>query len=375
MEKRWIWQQEEWPAFEWDESLIQPRLRAVRLKQGVLIGRAGAVSTEDDQAAALDTLLENIIPSSAIENESLNVESVRSSLAKRLGISEYASYAVSDRSEGLAKMMVDAIQGCDQPLSVVRLLQWHRWLFPKGGTLLHPVSSGKLRGEEVMQVVSGRVERPTVHFEAPPRARLEEELERFITWYNQSEKRDGLLRAAIAHFWLITIHPFEDGNGRITRALSDMVLARSDSQSILLYSISSTLLQQRKSYYEVLEQHQRGGVDITLWIQWFLDRLEEAVEQALDKVDRTLFNSRYWQQHRQTALNREQIKVLNRLLEGGERGFEQGISASQYQKVAKVSKATATRHLKELLEKGCVEKLSGGGRSTRYQIRSRMQER
>ncbi|MBT6879477.1 MAG: Fic family protein, partial [Gammaproteobacteria bacterium] len=180
---------------------------------------------------------------------------------------------------------------------------------------------------------------------------------------------------AIAHFWLITIHPFEDGNGRITRALSDMVLARSDSQSILLYSISSTLLQQRKSYYEVLEQHQRGGVDITLWIQWFLDRLEEAVEQALDKVDRTLFNSRYWQQHRQTALNREQIKVLNRLLEGGERGFEQGISASQYQKVAKVSKATATRHLKELLEKGCVEKLSGGGRSTRYQIRSRMQER
>lgn len=223
-----------------------------------------------------------------------------------------------------------------------------------------------------MQVVSGRLDCPTVHFEAPPRTGLEQELARFIGWFNRSQDDPAvnpLLRAAITHFWFITLHLFEDGNGRIARALADLALAQADRQSIRLYAMSIAILDNRGDYYRMLEQSQRGTLDITDWLVWFLRTLKATLDTALVNVERTLAKARFWHQHHGAGLSKEQVKVLNRLLDGGEKGFEQGINASGYQKVAKVSKATATRHLADLLEKGCLQKLPGGGRSTRYQIK------
>ena len=370
---KWVWQHEDWPDFHWQEEAILPLLRKVRFNLGILLGKASSTHYDSENSSTLNTLLENIITSSAIEGERLNVQSVRSSLAKRLDLSgsDDAAYPTSERTEGLAEMMMDAITNLQTPLTLERLFQWHHWLFPKTEFSLQTVQAGQLRGEEPMQVVSGRIDRPTIHFEAPPRKGLEAELSRFFGWFNRCKddpKCDPLLRAAISHLWFVTLHPFDDGNGRLTRAITDLALAQADAQSIRLYAISSVILENRKAYYHILEQSQRSDIDITDWLAWFLQMLEETIQTSLAKIDRTLQKTRFWQQFQNAGLSREQVKVLNRLLDGGEKGFESGISASQYQKVAKVSKATATRHLSYLLAKGCIEKLPGGGRSTRYQV-------
>ncbi|WP_028389182.1 Fic family protein [Legionella fairfieldensis] len=368
----WIWQRIDWPKFYWQDEIIHPLLREVRLRQGILIGKTGAVAENITLESSLDTLLQNIIASSAIEGEQLNAQSVRSSLAKRIGLHLKQPYPITERSEGLAQMMLDAIYNLNTTLSLERLQQWHKWLFPdEAMSLLYPINAGELRGEEPMQVVSGRIDKPVVHYEAPPRERLEYELSTFIDWFNQSLKEptfDPLLRAAISHFWFITLHPFEDGNGRITRALTDLALAQEDRQSIRLYTMSTTILANRKSYYQVLEKSQRQTTDITLWLSWFLKTLENSIQAAINKIDQTLAKSRFWQIFQESQLSREQIKIIN-LMFDEDNAFESGISAAQYKKITKVSKATATRHLADLLEKGCIEKLSGGGRSTRYQIK------
>ena len=368
----WIWQQPDWPHFHWQNSLIQPLLRRVRLKQGILLGKSGAICDEMTLETALDTLLQNIITSSAIEGEQLNAQSIRSSLAKRMGLHLNQAYPTSERAEGLAKIMLDAIGNLDTTLTQERLIQWHFWLFPQTEYSLYNIQVGTLRGDEPMQVVSGQIDKPTVHFEAPPRAQLEKELDDFIRWFNESRKDsslDPLLRAAICHFWFVTLHPFDDGNGRITRTLTDLALAQDDQQSIRLYTMSATILAKRGSYYQVLEDSQRNTTDLTKWLIWFLETLEESLQSAMNTIESTLIKARFWQRYQQVELSKEQVKVLNRLLTSGEKGFEQGISASQYQKIAKVSKATATRHLSDLLTKGCIEKLPGGGRNTRYQIK------
>ncbi|TNI72226.1 cell filamentation protein Fic [Aeromonas media] len=369
MEPFWIWQQADWPHFRWRDSEILPRLRQVQRRQGILIGSHSRLGNPDQ---TLDTLLANIIASSAIEGERLNAQSVRSSLARRLGGSQTPSYPVSDRSEGLAAMMLDAIDNHEQPLSIERLYQWHRWLFPVNEWSVQPVNVGQLRGDEPMQVVSGRVDRPIVHFEAPPRAALDDQLAAFIFWFNQTRHdptMDPLLRAAIIHFWFVTLHPVDDGNGRLTRALTDLALSQADSHSIRLYAMSVAILERRADYYRALESAQKGSLDITSWLCWFLDTLHHSLDLALQGIARSLARTNFWLRHNHDCLNPEQTKVVNRLLGGGEQGFENGINASQYQKVAGVSKATATRHLAELVEKGCIEKLPGGGRNTRYQIR------
>jgi Fic family protein len=269
-------------------------------------------------------------------------------------------------------LLLDATRNIDRPLTLERLLGWHQQLFPDDALPLHgAMHVGGLRGDEPMQVVSGRLDRPRVHFEAPPRAGLEAQLERFLQWFADSRADAGLdplLRAGIAHFWFVTLHPFDDGNGRLTRAITDLALAQADGQAIRLYAMSASILDDRSGYYRVLEASQKGGLDITEWLQWFLATLLDSLRQAIARIDRLLTKARFWQNHRNDGLSAEQTKVLNRLLDGGERGFADGISASQYQAVAKVSKATATRHLADLLEKGCIEKLPGGGRSTRYRI-------
>jgi len=375
----WIWQHPDWPRFGWQAATLAPLLRQVAIAQGRLLGRTRTSDQTLQAEFSLDALLQNIVNSSAIEGERLNVESVRSSLARRLGL-EAGNKVEEARSEGLARIMWDATTNLAAPLDENRLLQWHSWLFAgDDGFLASQIRIGDWRGNEPMQVVSGRIDRPTVHFEAPPRDGLEARMAEFVAWFNASRDDaalDPLLRAAIAHFWFVTLHPFDDGNGRITRALTDLALAQGEQQSIRFYAMSVAILADRKGYYQQLENAQKiasaaGSIDLTPWLGWFLNTLHSAITNAEAQIERVLGKSQFWLQHRQHALGPEQIKVLNRLLDGDQAergGFAQGISAAQYQAVAKVSKATATRHLADLVVKGCLTRLPGGGRNTRYQI-------
>ncbi|WP_339100990.1 Fic family protein [Pseudomonas atacamensis] len=373
MTAHWIWQQPDWPDFNWQAERLAPLLRECVQMQGRLLGVAGSVGDSMSAQSELNALLQNIVTSSAIEGEQLNVGSVRSSLARRLGLEWIDRDSVSQRSEGLAQLMLDATHGFDEPLTLARLLEWHTWLFPAEEAMFsaRPILVGTLRGDEPMQVVSGRLDRPTVHFEAPPRQGLEQQIERFLSWFEASRDQvslDPLLRAGIAHFWFVTLHPFDDGNGRLTRTITDLALAQGEAQAIRFYAMSASILEDRAGYYRILESSQKTTLDITEWLTWFLQTLLRSLQQAITRIDSVLGKTRFWQAHRESDLSAEQIKVLNCLLDGGERGFEQGLSAGQYQAVAKVSKATATRHLAELLDKGCLQRLPGGGRSTRYKI-------
>lgn len=370
---RWIWQQTDWPEFHWQDDVIQPLLRSVRLKQGILLGKTGVVIPETNLETTIDTLLQNIIASFAIENEQLQVESLRSSLAKRMGLHLKRPYTKNELSEGLARMMLDAIGNLDTPLELSRLLQWHQWLFSAHEkTIFSSVQAGQLRGTEFMQVVSGRIDRPRVHYEAPPREQLEQGLYVFINWFNhslQNPNMDPLLRAAICHFWFVSLHPFEDGNGRITRMLTDLALAQAEKQSIRLYAMSTTILAHRSAYYRILEKSQRNTTNITEWLGWFLEILEQSIQAAINNIEKTLAKSQFWQHAQALEFSKEQVKILNLMFDDNDKGLEEGISAAQYKKITKVSKATATRHLTDLLAKGCIVKLPGSGRSTRYIIK------
>lgn len=368
----WIWQHSDWPAFRWQDEVVAPLLRACQLAQGRLMGAASAVDADLGARSELDALLQNIVASSAIEGELLDVGSVRSSLARRLGLHDEVPGRRSARSEGLAELMLDATRNYRVPLDLPRLLHWHTFLFPADGNVLPlRIRIGELHGDEPMQVVSGRMDKPRVHVQAPPGSGLESQVDVFLDWFSASRENpalDPLLRAGIAHLWFVTLHPFDDGNGRMTRALTDLALAQAEHQAIRFYTMSTSILDDRRGYYDTLEASQRGGLDITAWLEWFLRTLLRSLEQALAHIDRVMGKSRFWREHRTQELSAEQVNVLNRLLDGGERGFPQGISASQYQAVAKVSKATATRHLGDLLDKGMIVRLPGGGRSTRYRI-------
>ncbi|WPN29530.1 Fic family protein [Pseudomonas sp. P5_109] len=374
MTPQWIWQQPDWPGFTWNAERLAPLLRECVQAQGRLMGMASSVGSSLSAQSELDALLQNIVTSSAIEGEQLNVGSVRSSLARRLGLDLVDGDRVSQRSEGLAQLMLDATQHFAEPLTLDRLLHWHEWLFPEqdGDLAARAIRVGALRGDEPMQVVSGRLDKPTVHFEAPPRLGLERQLEIFLDWFESGRNQAGLdplLRAGLAHFWFVTLHPFDDGNGRLTRTITDLALAQGEAQAIRFYAMSASILEDRSGYYRVLETSQKATTDVTEWLEWFLQTLLRSLQQAMTRIDSVLGKARFWQAHQRSELSAEQTKVLNRLLDGGERGFEHGISAAQYQAVAKVSKATATRHLTELLDKDCLKRLPGGGRSTRYQIK------
>ena len=374
MAPEWIWQQPAWPNFNWKAEHLTPLLRECIQAQGRLMGMSSSVGSSLSAQSELDALLQNIVTSSAIEGEQLNVGSVRSSLARRLGLEQVEGDRVSQRSEGLAQLMLDATQSFAEQLTMERLLKWHGWLFPDQAMEFVPrgIRVGTLRGDEPMQVVSGRLDRPTIHFEAPPRLGLELQLDTFLNWFEVSRTQtdlDPLLRAGIAHFWFVTLHPFDDGNGRLTRTLTDLALAQGEAQAIRFYAMSASILEDRSGYYRVLESSQKATLDITDWLEWFLQTLLRSLQQAIARIESVLAKSRFWQAHRESGLSAEQAKVLNRLLDGGERGFEGGISAAQYQAVSKVSKATATRHLTDLLERGYLKRLPGGGRNTRYQIK------
>ena len=379
---QYIWQLSTWqqgtaPAFRWREEALRPQLERVRLQQGRLLGQSESLSTES-QAAHLDALVQTALRTSEIEGEKLDAASVRSSVVRHLGLEQAAfvgkatNFVGTPKTEALVKLLIDATSNIHQALSQNTLCQWQAALFPDTlelQTLRTPVLKGQLRSDAPMQVISGRLDNPTVHFEAPPRQGLEDELQRFTQWFNKpSADVDALLRAAIAHLWLITLHPFDDGNGRVTRAVTDRALAQAESNSIRFYSLSAAIMARRKEYYEQLEQAQKGDLDITPWLQWFLSVLEDAIASGLQRFERVLNKTRFWQQHAQTVLSERQIKVLNRLLDNQGEEFTQGVNASKYQALAKVSKATATRELADLVQKNCLSKLPGGGRSTRYAV-------
>lgn len=368
----WIWQQPTWPHFTWSDDELAAALRECHVLQGTLLGRAGTVGDDVEAGEELDALLQNVITSSAIEGEQLNVDSVRSSLARRLGVAAGAEAPRTPRSEGLAELMFDATHQVDAPLDLMRLFHWHTLLFPPGETILPlRIRVGELRGDAPMQVVSGRMDRPVIHFEAPGRSGLEDQLALFLDWFASSRDDttlDPLLRAGLAHLWFVTLHPFDDGNGRLTRAISDLALGQAGHEAARFHAMSASILADREGYYRVLEASQKGTLDITPWLAWFLRTLKDSLLRALARIDRVIRKTQYWHRHRSDDLSIEQVKLLNRLLDGGDRGFEGGISASQYQALAKVSKATATRHLVDLLAKGCIVRLPGGGRSTRYGI-------
>lgn len=362
----YIWQAADWPGFYWDEDRLKPQLDQIRRLQGRLLGRADA--TDEVLQLEMDALIQNAIRSSEIEGEHLDTASVRSSVARHLGV-EQAGLAgkPNAESEAMARLLVTATRDWQQPVSLDTLCQWQADIFPQQQDF--PV--GMLRDEQPMHVMSGRLDRPTIHFTAPPRNILDAEMVRFLDWFNHPPAGlDTLLRAGIAHLWLLTLHPFADGNGRVTRALTDRALAQDEQQSIRFYALSEAIMNNRKHYYLALESAQKSGLDITHWLHWFLQTLEEAIHLALSRIERILHKAAFWRKHQNCVLNQRQIKVLNRLLDNAGSEFDEGIATRHYQAIARTSKATATRDLADLLAKGCLQQLPGGGRSSRYRLSS-----
>jgi Fic family protein len=344
-------------------------LSRARLSQGKVLGAARLLDADLTREAMASILVEDGLTTSAIEGERLDPASVRSSVARRLGLPT-AGLPVPHRAvDGLIDVLLDATQQHGQPLTRERLCGWHAALFPTGYSGFYKIGAGELRGEAPMQVVSGATDKERVHFIAPPRERLDAELARCLTWINEPPAPiDGLIRAGVAHLWFITLHPFEDGNGRLARAITDMMLCRDEGQPMRLFSLSAQILRRRQSYYEILERTQRGSLDVTDWLAWHLEQVEAAAASAQETVANTLAKVRFWLRHQATVLNERQRKVLNRLLDAGPGGFEGGINTRKYMGLTKISRATAYRELADLVAKGCLRPTGKGGRSSGYEI-------
>lgn len=370
MARTYIHELGDWPRFSWDSEATAPLLSDVRLRQGLLLGRMKSYGFASQWTATLKVLTEETIKSSAIEGVVLDPESVRSSIAKKLGLNLAGLKEHRDRNvEGVVEMMLDATQRFDAPLSKERLFDWHAHLFPQVRKTTDKFRVGAWRddSEGAMQVISGPIGRPKVHYVAPAANRLEAEMEKFLGWFESNEQQDPLLKTAIAHLWFVTIHPFDDGNGRIARAIAEMCLARSDGSAQRFYSMSSQILEERKSYYEVLERTQSGSLDITQWLRWFLECLDRAIEHSNQITSSTLVKESFWQElkKKDVSLNPRQKKVLNKLL--GD--FEGKLTREKWMKLTKASSRTALRDIDELIELGILEQEGAGGRSTSYKLK------
>jgi Fic family protein len=354
-----------WPNLTWSEEIIISLLSSVRHRQGRLLGKMESLGFSLQAEASLETLTLDVLKSSEIEGELLNPEEVRSSIARRLGIDIGGLIPADRHVEGIVEMTLDATQHFSEPLSEERLFGWHAALFPTGRSGMHKIVVGAWRDnakDDPMQVVSGPAGREKVHFEAPEANRLPEEMDKFIHWFNERQSIDPVIKAAIAHFWFVTIHPFDDGNGRIARAIADMQLARADGTHQRFYSMSAQIRKERKEYYDMLESTQKGDLDITPWLVWFLNCLDRAIVSTEETLSRVLKKSRFWEAHRETILNERQRLMLNKLLDG----FEGKLNTSKWAKIAKTSQDTALRDIYDLIEKKILEKEPGGGRSTAY---------
>jgi len=366
-----IHERHDWPLFHWSQEKIVGRLAAVRHRQGRLIGRMEALGFRMRAEAILQTLILDVLKSSEIEGEILDSDQVRSSIARRLGLDIGAVVTVSRNVEGVVEMMLDATQNYDQPLTRERLFGWHASLFPTGYAGMRKIKVGAWRDDAKgpMQVVSGPTGRERVHFEAPAAGRVEMEIKAFLDWFNGEEGTDLVLRAGIAHLWFVTVHPFEDGNGRIARAIADMTLARSEQSAQRFYSLSAQIRQERKSYYRGLERAQKGTLDITGHLEWFLDSLSLAFDNLEGTLADVFRKTRFWQSIADLSFNDRQRMILNKLLDG----FAGKLTSSKWAKLAKCSQDTALRDIKDLIERGVLMKDPSGGRSTGYHLIERVE--
>lgn len=360
----YLWQEPRWPSLRWDEQSLSTLLASVSRRQGRLLGRMEALGFDLRDEAHLRTLTEDVVKTSEIEGEHLDRDQVRSSIARRLGLA-VGGLVLADRDvEGVVEMMLDATGSYDRPLTEARLFAWHASLFPTGRSGIRKIIVGNWRDDRTgpMQVVSGPVGRETVHYEAPPAERLREEMARFLGWVEKPADIDPLLKAGLAHLWFVTIHPFDDGNGRIARTIADMVLSRSESSRRRFYSMSAQIRAERNDYYAILESTQKGELDVTPWQSWFLGCLLRAIEGAHDTLGSVLRKGRFWERFAKEPLKARQITILNRLLDG----VEGKLTTSKWAKMAKCSQDTAYRDILDLLRRGALQKDEGGGRSTSY---------
>jgi len=363
---QYIHQQSDWPKLHWNREFLADRLLAVHHEQGRLMGRMEALGFNIQQEALLDTFTQDVLKSSEIEGERLPSDQVRSSVARHLGMDIAGLKPVDRNVEGVVEMMLDATRNYDQPPTADRLFSWHASLFPTGRSGMRPVRTGAWRDDRTgpMQVVSGPVGRERIHYEAPPAAKLDQEMQAFLNWFNATNEADWVVKAALAHFWFVTIHPFDDGNGRIARAIADLALARSEKSPQRFYSMSAQIRQERNEYYNILERTQKGTTDITPWMDWFLDCLARTIEGAQITLASVFYKTRVWEIAANVQLNDRQRLILQKLLEG----FEGKLTTSKWAALTKSSQDTALRDILHLVENGILVKSSEGGRSTSYTL-------
>lgn len=363
-EYKYIWQAESWPSFRWKETDLIDLLSAVRFEQGRLLGRMDALGFELEASAELITLTEEALDTTAIEGDALARAEVRSSVARRLGVESAGMISSSRRVDGLVSVLFDATRNHASALTPVRLQGWRTLLFGEDA----PVVAGAWRSDTTgpMQVVSGPMGRETVHFEAPPSSRLEDEMELFLAWLEAPPSTDPLLKAGIAHLWFVTLHPFDDGNGRLARAITDMLLARSEQSSRRFYSTSDQILRTRQDYYRHLEWTQKGDLDVTEWLRWFLETLRAAIHHSEEVFSGIVRRDRFWSGVARESLNERQVKVLSRMLEDDFAGF---MTSTKWARMTKTSQDTAGRDIKDMIERGILTRNEGGGRSTSYRVR------
>jgi Fic family protein len=366
MDMPYIHQHKHWPDFRWSQERLAAHLAEVRHRQGRLIGRMEGLGFNLQAEAVLQTLTEDVVKSSEIEGELLDREQVRSSVARRLGM-DIGGLTQADRHvEGVVEMMLDATQRFEAPLTAERLFGWHAALFPAGRSGMSKIRVAAWRDDSAgpMQVVSGPVGKERVHFQAPTAAQVEREMQAFLSWFNGDDSLNPVLKSAVAHLWFVTIHPFDDGNGRIARALSDMMLARSERSPQRFYSVSAQIRAERNAYYDILEATQKADLDVTAWLEWFLGCLERAFAGAETILADVLRKARFWELHRGEPLNARQRKILNRVLDG----FEGKLTSSKWAKLGKCSQDTAFRDIDDLIRRGILVRNPGGGRSTSYSL-------
>jgi Fic family protein len=370
--RRYIWQFPTWPEFQWDSTVLLKLLGDCRFQQGALLAHMRELGFEVQQQARAEVLIEEALKTSEIEGVRLNTQAVRSSVARRLGLPLAGLPDIKEPlADGVVEILLDATQNHGCRLTAQRLFGWHAALFPTGYSGIHRIQVAAWRDdrEGPMQVVSGPMGREKVHYQAPPADRLKDEMKRFFRWWEKSRKEmDGILRAGVSHLWFVAIHPFDDGNGRIARTISDMALAQDENLATRCYSLSSQIMAERDAYYEVLERSNKHDNDITQWLKWFLACMSRAILSSNRLLSDVMQKARFWKRHAQTALNDRQRKALNRLLDAGPGGFEGGLTNRKYAGMNHVSRATAQRELADLLKKGILLKNPGGGRSVSYDL-------
>ncbi|MDP2913681.1 MAG: Fic family protein [Candidatus Omnitrophota bacterium] len=365
---KYIWEHKSWFDFKYDNVALLKPLSGLRVLQGKLLGRIASLDIKLETEAQGAILVEEAVRTAEIEGQKLNRETVRSSVAVKLGLPH--GIGTHDRNvDGLVDVLLDAVRFHDKPLTMERLNSWHAALFPAGYSGLRRIRTGKPRGDEPMQIVSGPIGKEKVHFEALPKDRLDEEMRLFLKWWNSSqESMDGILRAAMAHLRFLTIHPYEDGNGRLARALTDMVLAQDEKIKVRFYSVSSEIMRSRDEYYKILENVQRCRLDVTEWFLWFIKCVTASIEDSRDIIAGVFMKVDFWNQHAQDELNERQKRVINRILETGPGNFTGGLTTRKYVSIAKTSRATAFREISGLLDKKILRQLPGKGRSVRYDL-------